>query len=353
MTPLTDSSPPFYTLFSSRDNFKADFILQAYLSDEKTLEHYKSNPKDRKARQKSFPQPPTLTNDPLPGPSSSQATASRDYDLETSQVIDLFPHLGDGFIRKLLSRYENSEQAISAIIESNLPPDMVELDQTEPYIPEDPRDAAYKETGIHRPNVFAGDALDVMTNDALNCTVKYKGITVGGPNAQQVLDDKSHLKETRQRYEEYGMVAEGGADEYDDEYDDTYEAMAESESKARRSKGAKVVYDESSSEEEEEEDGAEASSRPKDAFCENPEVIRARREQAWQAKCRRGGGGGGGGGWSSGPKRDVVGTGVKGQGQADSVLLNRQKKDQNKSSRANHNRRQGANFKRSRGMIPS
>lgn len=114
-----------------------------------------------------------------------------------------------------------------------------------------------------------------------------------------------------------------------------------------------TVVDESDEEEEEEEEEVvlEAGSRdrPKDAFCENPEVIRARREQAWQSKFRRGGGGGGG----SGPKRDVVGTGTKGQGQSDTVLQNRQKKDQNKSSRANHNRRQGASWKRSRGMIPS
>lgn len=275
---------------------------------------------------------------------------------------DLFPHLGDGFLRKLLTRYETSEQAISAIIESNLPPDMTDMDQTEPYIPEDPRDEVFKETGVHRPNVFAGDALDVMTNDELKCTVKYKGVTVGGQNDKEVFEDRSHLRETRQRYEAYAMVSEGrgggigSGDEYDDEYDDSYDAMAESESKAggrnRNRSNKDYVVDESSEEEEDEQQGE--GDRPKDAFCENPEVIRARREQAWQAKCRRGGGGGGGtGGGTGGPKRDVVGTGTKGQGQSDSVVHNRQKKDQNKSSRANHNRRAGANFKRSRGMIPS
>lgn len=44
---------------------------------------------------------------------------------------------------------------------------------------------------------------------------------------------------------------------------------------------------------------------------------------------------------------------AKGQGQDKSTLVNRQKKNENKSSRANHNRRQGAAFKRNRGMIPS
>lgn len=315
------------------------------MSDEKTLgEKYKSITK--KERKKIL-----VAEQPQPGPSTpAVVTPSRDMDLETSQVQDLFPHLGDGFIRKLLLRYDNAEQAISAVIEGNLPPDMSDLDQTEPFIPEDPRDNVFKETGIHRPNVFSGDPLDVMTNDELKCTVKYKGVTVGGQNAKEFLEDKSHLKETRQRYEQYSVVTEG--DEYDDEYDDSYDAMAESESKVRRKPGKDVVVDESSDEENDEDGGVDLTAeRPKDAFCENPEIIRARREQAWQAKRRGGGGGGSGGG--GGGARDVVGTGKKGQGQSDSVLLNRQKKDQNKSSRANHNRRQGANWKRSRGMIPS
>lgn len=51
-------------------------------------------------------------------------------------------------------------------------------------------------------------------------------------------------------------------------------------------------------------------------------------------------------------RRDVVGN-AKGQGQDASTQQNRQKKDANKSTRANHNRRQGAAFKRNRGMIPS
>lgn len=49
---------------------------------------------------------------------------------------------------------------------------------------------------------------------------------------------------------------------------------------------------------------------------------------------------------------DLVGK-PKGQGQDNNTQINRHKKDVNKSSRANHNRRQGATFKRNRGMIPS
>ena len=50
--------------------------------------------------------------------------------------------------------------------------------------------------------------------------------------------------------------------------------------------------------------------------------------------------------------REVVGN-AKGQGQDSNTQFNRHKKDVHKSSRANHNRRQGAAFKRHRGMIPS
>ena len=49
---------------------------------------------------------------------------------------------------------------------------------------------------------------------------------------------------------------------------------------------------------------------------------------------------------------DVIGK-PKGQGQEKEVLLNREKKEKTKSARANHNRRQGAQWKRSQGMMPS
>lgn len=49
-------------------------------------------------------------------------------------------------------------------------------------------------------------------------------------------------------------------------------------------------------------------------------------------------------------KRDVVGE-AKGQGQSSEVLRNRQNKSINKSSRANHNRKQGNSYKQSKGMF--
>lgn len=49
--------------------------------------------------------------------------------------------------------------------------------------------------------------------------------------------------------------------------------------------------------------------------------------------------------------RNVVGK-PKGQGQDKNVLISRDKKNTNKSSRANHNRKGGAQWKRNKGMVP-
>lgn len=50
--------------------------------------------------------------------------------------------------------------------------------------------------------------------------------------------------------------------------------------------------------------------------------------------------------------KDVIGN-PKGQGQEKDVLISREKKNKNKSSVGNHNRRAGAQWKRSRGMFPA
>lgn len=133
---------------------------------------------------------------------------------------------------------------------------------------------------------------------------------------------------------------------YDDEYDDRYDEPAvkfydktdESsmyEHMGKRFEGYELISDpsESSSEDEVEKN----ASKPRDAFCEDPAVLRARREanRSTRGKCR-----------------DVVGK-PKGQGQDKTVLQNREKKNVHKSSRANYNRKGGAQWKRNKGMIPS
>lgn len=74
-------------------------------------------------------------------------------------------------------------------------------------------------------------------------------------------------------------------------------------------------------------------------------MLREKREAAFRGRVFKRGGKSSGSG-------DVVGK-PKGQGNDKDVLINRDKKNTNKSSRANHNRRSGAEWKRRQGMVPS
>lgn len=295
--------------------------------------------------------------------SSAAVAQERDIDLEVTSVLDVLPHLGTGFVRRILSRYNNSEEAIAAILESNLPPDLLNADQSEVYIPPDPQDKTHQQTGIKHFNVYDGDEYDVMTQDNPKCIIKQgKGMPNAPKDAAQLLDDKSDLAQLRSRYQQYTLVSEGESsnDEYNDEYDDSYEALLESETRVVKSKQLKAglanVEDVSGDESEDEQENAEEKSNV-DAksdrnkrlnFCENPEDIRARYEARRQAKW---GNRNLGGNLDNNFKpRDVVGA-PKGQGQDKDTLRNRDKKEKNKSLRANHNRKMGAAFKRSKGMM--
>lgn len=286
----------------------------------------------------------------------SPSPPSKPIEERLQAVQDVLPHLGDGFVRKLLDRYDTTEQAIAAVLECNLPPDLDAADHAEVYIPPDPADTVFLETGIRRINIYDGDDCDVMTQDQPKAIIKRgKGLPGQPKNLKALLDDKSHVQAMKDRYQQYEMVTVlEDADDYDDEYDDSFDAMADSETKSARvkfSSAAKNILVDEIDEDDDDDDESDddngrknrtKQSNPRD-FCENPEAIRARYEANRQAKFMARGGGGGKG-------RDVVGK-PKGQGQDDKVVHNRQAKEAHKSSRANHSRKQGANFKRSRGMF--
>lgn len=310
--------------------------------------------------------------------SKDESTPCDDIDEETRRILDVLPHLGDGFVRRVLNRYDSCEEALTAILEQNLPPDLIHADQSEVYIPPDPQDAYYEKTGIKHFNVFDGDKFDVLVKENPDYIVKINKASKDDPkDLGELLDDKRDLEAYRKRYEEYSMVEHSI---YDDEYDDSYDAFLLSETRIKskdfRSKLAEFEdpdddeeenddaeednNDENDDEEEEEEKSNQQQrnykgsanntrnnyEKPMD-FCENPEVIRARYEAKRAAKY---------GHQSSSNKapppqqRDVVGE-AKGKGQSKEVTINRHKKDVNKSSRANHNRKSGAAFKRSKGMM--
>ncbi|XP_037725068.1 activating signal cointegrator 1 complex subunit 2 [Drosophila subpulchrella] len=300
--------------------------------------------------------------------------ATRDIDLEVTAVLDVLPDLGTGFIRRLLTRYENSEQAIAAILDDNLPPDLAQMDRREVFVPPDPQDKLQRQTGVRHFNVHDGDRYDVLTRDQPECIIKQgKGLPGAPRNAEQLLDDKSDMKQLKERYQQYAMVEETPLEsgEYDDEYDDSYEALNEGQAppvsllRARlQGAASNSAYEAQDQVEDDDEESSNSGSDTETArrnnkdFCENPEVIRARYQQRQMAKYgqKSGGGGGGGGGSGSGggagqqSNPSVVGA-PKGQGQSQQTQRNRGQKEAHKSSRANHNRKAGAAFKRSKGMM--
>uniref|UniRef100_A0A336KQ35 CSON012834 protein n=1 Tax=Culicoides sonorensis TaxID=179676 RepID=A0A336KQ35_CULSO len=267
--------------------------------------------------------------------SESSAIQESDEDAKIRQILDVFPDYGDGFIRKLLARYENNaESVIGAILEGNLPPDLVNADTSEPYIPPE-ESQFFLDTGIKRLNIYDGDEFDVLTNTTLDTKKIYKKGVNEPKKWDTLLNDKTHVEELKTKFPQLGYVEEID-NEYDDEYDDSYDALAESETKSVRYKPAAnfvmdEVTDESSENEENEPASSTSNNRDKsNDFCENPEAIRARYEANRQKK------------YGNKPQfnkpRDVVGK-PKGQGQDDETVRNRNKKMVNKSVTGNHNRK--------------
>ncbi|XP_066261106.1 activating signal cointegrator 1 complex subunit 2-like [Euwallacea similis] len=267
----------------------------------------------------------------LPG-SSRQDIAKGNSEVEGKirNIMDMFPHLGDGFVLQCLQSYNyNPEDVINAILENNLSPHLTEIPFDSIRIPPEPE--------LEKP------------------VLAYRGKKPEYNDALILLDDKSEIKAIK------NLVLEGVQYNYNNIYDDEYDDRDDDNVtipitdnpvteempvfNPNRQKG-KVSEDDEESDVEEAEKGAN-SDRNKMNFCEDPAVLRERRANRYKAKqpVRMGGS-------SQGNASDVVGK-PKGQNQDKSTLLNRQKKNVNKSSRANHNRKSGAQWKRSGGMIPS
>jgi activating signal cointegrator complex subunit 2 len=278
--------------------------------------------------------------DAQPGPSNDiqqfNSTPPKDEDVENAIriVIDMFPHLGDSFVLQCLEAYNyQASDVITAILEENLPPHLVNIPFDSIRIPPEPQPA--------------------------EPILAYKGRKPDYDDALKLLNDKRDLKEIK-TYILDGIQYTNEFDIYDDEYDE----RVDDASVPVRDQGSEdilrfnpnyedVVSDTSYSENEYDEKGepvaAVAGDKGKRNFCEDPAVIRARREAQ---RRNQGKGHSSGAKPKSQPKIDVVGK-TKGQGQDKSVLHSRQKKNVQKSSRANHNRKGGAQWKRNKGMVPS
>ncbi|XP_054075387.1 activating signal cointegrator 1 complex subunit 2 isoform X2 [Rissa tridactyla] len=284
-----------------------------------------------------------------------------------SQVKDLLPDLGEGFILACLEEYSyNTEQVINNILEDKLVPYLDKLDRTmQRQLKPDPTPLV-----TSRHNVFQNDEFDVFSRDSVDVSRIQKGKRREKDTTRSLLNDKRLVAEQKERYSQYSVIVEevpvqpGEAqlykEDYEDEYDDTYDgnqvgandADSDDELISRRPftipqvlrpKGQEEGQEEEEEDDEEEEEEAEKE-RTKDHFVQDPAVLRERAEARRLAYLAR-----------KGHKHDssaVVGN-VKGHGQNRETVQERRKKEANKSTRANHNRRAMADRKRNKGMIPS
>uniref|UniRef100_A0A8C1GKD2 Activating signal cointegrator 1 complex subunit 2 n=1 Tax=Cyprinus carpio TaxID=7962 RepID=A0A8C1GKD2_CYPCA len=276
-------------------------------------------------------------------------------------IRDLLPDLGEGFILACLEEYGyNSELVINNVLEDKLSPSLDKLDRAMKELPS---------VLSTRSNAFDDDEFDVFNRDQLDMSRIWKGRRQR-ESVRATLDDKQHIEEQRERYQAYQTVVDEipiendpsrdrdnafGTYDYDDEYDDTYDVNQigandldeEDELLNRRYepfttpqvlRKGKQAQEDDADEDEEEED-------KKDHFVQDPAVLRERAEARRAAMQSRKG-------YRPPPASHVVG-GPRGRGQMQDTVLDRRRKEANKSRGANHNRRTMADRKRNKGMIPS
>ena len=306
--------------------------------------------------------------------------AGANLDSMVSAVRDLLPELGSGFVELCLEEFGyDVEKVVNALLENKLPTNLQGVD----WSLENAHDTS---AGVNdnsssllsqRRNVYDGDEFDVFTRTDIDLDRVHQG-----KRDKNNVDDVTSAgldPEVRAHCAAYALqpvvVNDDESDvwEYDDEYDDTYDsnvvgagdADSADEMTSRRpfivprvlADRGRAVRDESDDEEEVDERAAEV--KPRDAFVEDPALLRQRREQQWasqqqQRSARRHGRAGkvaegtkGGEEMtsSSGRTYDVKGA-ARGQGQSAEVLRNRAWKEKNKSSRVHHNRKDLADRKR-------
>ncbi|XP_077806301.1 activating signal cointegrator 1 complex subunit 2 isoform X14 [Macaca mulatta] len=296
------------------------------------------------------------------------AVCGVELDSLISQVKDLLPDLGEGFILACLEYYHyDPEQVINNILEERLAPTLSQLDRNlDREMKPDPTPLL-----TSRHNVFQNDEFDVFSRDSVDLSRVHKGKSTGKEeNTRSLLNDKRAVAAQRQRYEQYSVVVEEVVPlqpgeslpyhsvYYEDEYDDTYDgnqvgandADSDDELISRRPftipqvLRTKVPREGQEDDDDDEEEEADEAPKP-DHFVQDPAVLREKaeaRRMAFLAKK----------GYRHDSSTAVAGS-PRGHGQSRETTQERRKKEANKATRANHNRRTMADRKRSKGMIPS
>lgn len=294
------------------------------------------------------------------------AVSGVELDSLISQVKDLLPDLGEGFILACLEHYHyDPEQVINNILEERLAPALSQLDRSlDRQMKPDPTPLV-----TSRHNVFQNDEFDVFSRDSVDLSRIHKGRRKE-ETTRSLVNDKRAVAAQRQRYEQYSLVVEEvplqpgeglpyQGDNYEDEYDDTYDgnqvgandADSDDELISRRPftipqvLRTKVSGEGQEEEEDDEEEEAEDEAPKPDHFVQDPAVLREKAEARRMAFLARKG-------YRHDSSTAVAGS-PRGHGQSRETTQERRKKEANKAARANHNRRTMADRKRSKGMIPS
>ncbi|XP_055110071.2 activating signal cointegrator 1 complex subunit 2 isoform X9 [Symphalangus syndactylus] len=292
------------------------------------------------------------------------AVCGVELDSLISQVKDLLPDLGEGFILACLEYYHyDPEQVINNILEERLAPTLSQLDRDlDREMKPDPTPLL-----TSRHNVFQNDEFDVFSRDSVDLSRVHKGkSTRKEENTRSLLNDKRAVAAQRQRYEQYSVVVEEPGESlpyhsgyYEDEYDDTYDgnqvgandADSDDELISRRPftipqvLRTKVPREGQEEDDDDEEDEADEEAPKPDHFVQDPAVLREKAEARRMAFLAK-----------KGYRHDsstAVASSPRGHGQSRETTQERRKKEANKATRANHNRRTMADRKRSKGMIPS
>ncbi|EDM00235.1 similar to ASC-1 complex subunit P100 (predicted) [Rattus norvegicus] len=290
------------------------------------------------------------------------AVSGVELDSLISQVKDLLPDLGEGFILACLEHYSyDSERVINNILEDRLAPELSQLDRSlERQVKPDPTPLLSS-----RHNVFQNDEFDVFSRDSVDLSRVHKGRRKE-ETVRSLVNDKQAVVAQWQRYQKYSVIVEEvplqpgeyQADDYEDEYDDTYDgnqvgandADSDDELISRRPFTIPQVLRtkmpvEGQEEECDEEDEVEEEAPKPDHFIQDPAVLREKAEARRIAFLARKG---------YRPENSTAVTGgPRGHGQSRETTQERRKKEANKAARANHSRRTMADRKRNKGMIPS
>jgi len=159
-----------------------------------------------------------LFEEMLAGDDASSTPTQPEVHLDAAviQVKEMFPDLGTVFVQKLLEFYKNNvAEAISALLEDNLHPSLMNLDRKE----EPPKPKAQTKSANRIPNLYhkkakksfgqIGNREEQIFVNAVAAKYKY----VDDEDEEEIDGDTGIAYQTKSTYR----------DEYDDTYDDEFE----------------------------------------------------------------------------------------------------------------------------------